>query len=57
MVLFVTWPGVFSSTLRYLNANCSWRVTVNIEGNVLVIVGPQRTLDGGDGDKDGFTLK
>ena len=47
----------FSSTLRYLNGNCSWRVTVNVAGTVAEteVIGPQRTLDGGDTER--FTLK
>ncbi|CAI8024278.1 hypothetical protein GBAR_LOCUS14113 [Geodia barretti] len=50
----------FSSTLRYLNGNCSWRVTTiaaGIEVEVEVSVGPQRTLVGGEGDTERFTLK
>ena len=49
----------FSSTLRYLNGNCSWRVTVNVAGTVAEneVTGPQRTLVGGDGGSEGFTLK
>ena len=49
-----------SSTLRYLNGNCSWRVTAiaaGIEVEVEVSVGPQRTLVGGEGDIETFTLK
>ena len=49
-----------SSTLRYLNGNCSWRVTVNVAGIEVdneVSVGPQRTLVGGDGGSEGFTLR
>ena len=50
----------FSSTLHYLHGNCSWRITVNAAGNQVeneVSVGPQRTLVGGDGGSEGFTLK
>ena len=50
----------FSSTLRYLNDNCSWRITTRIAGvevEVEVSVGPQRTLVGGDGGTEAFTLK
>ena len=50
----------FSSTLHYLHGNCSWRVTINAAGNEVeneVGVGPQRTLVGGDGGSEGFTLK
>ena len=50
----------FSSTLHYLNGNCSWRVTVTAAGNEVeneVSVGPQRTLVGGDGGSEGFALK
>ena len=50
----------FSSTLRYLNGTCSWRVTTILAGNPVdqpVSVGPQITLDGGGGGSDGFILK
>ena len=50
----------FSSTLRYLNGNCSWRITVNVAENEVeneVGVGPQRTLVGGDGGSERFTLR
>ena len=50
----------FSSTLRYLNGNCSWRVTTRIAGfdsEVVASVGPQTTLVGGDGGTVEFTLK
>ena len=50
----------FSSTLRYLNGTCSWRVTVNVAGNEIdqeVDVGLQITVDGGGGGSDSFTLK
>ena len=50
----------FSSTLRYLNANCSWRITTRtagIEVDQEVSVGPQMALVGGDGGTDEFTLK
>ena len=50
----------FSSTLHYLNGNCSWRITINVVGTVIdqeVSVGPQITLVGGDGGSDSFTLK
>ena len=49
-----------SSTLRYLNGNCSWRVTTILAGVEVeneVSVGPQRTLVGGDEGSDSFTLK
>ena len=50
----------FSSTLRHLNGNYSWRVTVNVAGNEIdqeVDVGPQTTLVGGDEGLEGFTLR
>ena len=50
----------FSSTLRYLNGNCSWRVTTiaaGFEVDVEVSVGPQTTLVGGKGDTERFPLK
>ena len=51
----------FSSTLRYLNGDCSWRVTTRTAGIEIdqeVSVGPQRSLVGGDGGTDDdFTLK
>ncbi|CAI8020971.1 hypothetical protein GBAR_LOCUS12488 [Geodia barretti] len=51
----------FSSTLRYLNGNCSWRVTTIAAGNEVEVelsVGPLTTLVGGDGGTDDdFTLK
>ena len=50
----------FTSTLRYLNGNCSWRVTTIAAGNevdVELSVGPQTTLVGGEGDTESFTLK
>ena len=50
----------FSSTLRYFNGTCSWRITINAAGTVIdqeVSVGPQRTLVGGDEGSDSFTLK
>jgi hypothetical protein len=50
----------FSSTLRYLSGNCSWRITTRIAGfdsEVVASVGPQTTLVGGDGGTDEFTLK
>ena len=50
----------FSSTLHYLNGNCSWRVAVTAAGIEVeneVSVGPQITVDGGDGGSEGFTLK
>jgi hypothetical protein len=50
----------FSSTLRYLNGNCSWRITTiaaGVEVEVEVSVGPQRTLVGGEGELERFTLK
>ena len=50
----------FSSTLRYLNGTCSWRITTLLAGNEIdqpLSVGPQITLDGGGGGSEGFTLK
>jgi hypothetical protein len=51
----------FTSTLRYLNGNCSWRVTTIVAGNEVEVdlsVGPLTTLVGGDGGTDDdFTLK
>ena len=50
----------FSSTLRYLSGNCSWRIitrTAGFEVEVEVSVGPLTTLVGGDGGTDEFTLK
>ena len=50
----------FSSTLRYLNGNCSWRVTTIAAGNeveVQLSVGPLTTLVGGEGDTERFTFK
>ena len=50
----------YSSTLHYLNGNCSWRITTRTAGVDLdqeVSVGPQRTLVGGDGRTEGFTWK
>ena len=49
----------FSTTLRYLNGNCSWRVTVNAAGIEVEneVTGPQITLVGGDEGSDAFTLK
>ncbi|CAI8024274.1 hypothetical protein GBAR_LOCUS14113, partial [Geodia barretti] len=50
----------FSSTLRYLNGNCSWRVTTiaaGFEVEVEVSVGPLTTLVGGEGDTERFTFK
>ena len=50
----------FSSTLRYLNGNCAWRVTTIAAGNEVdkeVSVGPQTTLVGGEGDTETFTFK
>ena len=50
----------FSSTLRYLNGNCAWRVTTIAAGNEVdqeLSVGPLTTLVGGAGGTDEFTLK
>ena len=50
----------FSSTLRYLNGNCAWRVTTIVAGNEVdqeLSVGPLTTLVGGAGGTDEFTLK
>ena len=50
----------FTSTLRYLNGNCSWRVTTKTAGfdsEVVASVGPLITLVGGAGGTDEFTLK
>ena len=50
----------FTSTLRYLNGNCSWRVTTIAAGNEVEVdlsVGPLTTLVGGDGGTVEFTLK
>ena len=50
----------FSSTLRYLNGNCSWRVTTILAGNEFdqpLSVGPQITLVGEDEGADDFNLK
>ena len=50
----------FTSTLRYLNGNCSWRVTTIAVGNEVEVelsVGPLTTLVGGAGGTDEFTLK
>ena len=50
----------FTSTLRYLNGNCSWRVTTIVAGNEVdqeLSVGPLTTLVGGDGGTAEFTLK
>ena len=50
----------FSSTLRYLNGSCSWRVATILAGNPVdqpLSVGPQITLFGEDDNSDGFTLR
>ena len=50
----------FSSTLRYLSGNCSWRITTRIAGfdsEVVANVGPQTTLVGGDGELERFAFK
>ena len=49
----------FSSTLRYLNGTCSWRVTAIVAGIEVEneVTGPQITLVGGDEGSDAFTLK
>ena len=51
----------FTSTLRYFNGNCSWRVTTIVARNEVQVelsVGPLTTLVGGGGDTDDdFTLK
>ena len=50
----------FSSTLRYLNGNCSWKITTiaaGIEVDKEVSVGPLTTLVGGEGDTETFTFK
>ena len=50
----------FTSTLRYFNGNCSWRVTTIVAGNEVdqeLSVGPLTTLVGGAGGTDEFTLK
>ena len=50
----------FSTTLRYLNGNCSWRITGNLGGidfqNLEVSMGPQRILFG-NGNAERYTLK
>ena len=50
----------FSSTLRYLNGNCSWKFTTNAAGNEVEVelnVGPLTTLVGVEGGTERFTLK
>ena len=50
----------YSSTLTYLNGNCSWTVTTTILGEAVqdipLGVGPQRVLEGG-GDSDELILQ
>ena len=50
----------FSSTLRYINGNCSWSIITRIAGNEFdqpLSVGPQTTLVGEDEGADDFNLK
>ena len=50
----------YSSTLHYINGNCSWRITTRTAGfdnEHEINAGPHITLVGGDGNIQMFALK